>query len=88
MCIRDRHKGVGSRLYNLLDTFNLTGRILDNNSEITPDKPINYSIVNKLLDIERKKSLDYILSLIHILFMCLEIYVTIVDNVNKYNIIV
>jgi len=50
---------VNSRLENLLDLFNLRDRLIDNIGN-DYDRPIDYEYVNKILDKEIEKSMDYL----------------------------
>lgn len=59
-----QHKNVGSRIYNLLDVFGLTDRLFDSESKCSPDDAIEYESVNRILNQERTKSIDYLKTII------------------------
>lgn len=50
---------VNSRLENLLNLTNLKDRLIDNIGT-DYDKPINWNSVNKIIEIEREKSINYL----------------------------
>ncbi|MDQ8960288.1 polysaccharide pyruvyl transferase family protein [Acinetobacter baumannii] len=56
-----------TRFQSLLKIFNLEDRLVSNHNEITHKlsmKPINYDIINNILDIERKKSVSLLMKAI------------------------
>lgn len=59
-----QHKGVGSRLFNLLSTFQLTERFIDNNMLLDADDTVDYEFVNKILEKERKASMEFLQSIL------------------------
>ncbi len=54
---------VNSRLENILDLFNLRDRLIDNIGN-DYDRLIDYEFVNKILEIEREKSINYLKEII------------------------
>lgn len=55
-----QHKNVGSRLYSLLETFGLTGRLFDERTQFKTGQKIDYEYVNKKLESERSKSIQFL----------------------------
>ncbi len=54
---------VNSRIDSLLDLTNLRDRLIDN-IETDYDKPINWDSINKIIEEEKEKSLDYLKSIV------------------------
>lgn len=54
---------VNSRLENILDLFDLRDRLIDNIGA-DYDRPIDYDRVNKILELEREKSINYLKEII------------------------
>ena len=53
-------KGTSSRILSILKKLNLEDRVISSKNEFENIKPIDYDIVNKKLEIERQKSIDFL----------------------------
>lgn len=51
---------MNSRLYDLLDTFELKDRLITNPQSINEAKEINYKNVNFILKDKKRKALDFL----------------------------
>ena len=56
---------VNSRLENIIEIFELKGRIIEEGKKIAEYEPIDYGKVNLILQREREKSLAFLKSIIH-----------------------
>ena len=59
-------KGKNIRLENILKLFNLEDRVLRKNNYLSLCKGIDYEKVNKILVVEREKSINYLKKIFNI----------------------
>ncbi len=59
------HVSMNSRLYDLLDTYGLSNRLMSNYEELNSLVPIDYKVVNEVLKKKKKESVDFLVNALH-----------------------